>query len=155
AIVKCEGCDSLALDGDDSIAARVQASGARHDSRRVRSKRLSIDADGAVFVATVVATDAMRYVFCQGEERQLVIVDPLATAREEETHGGHLTAPMSGVVVAVMATVGQKVDKGATLMILDAMKMEHTIVAPAAGIIIAVNFRVGERVIEGADLVDV
>ena len=39
-------------------------------------------------------------------------------------------------------------------MILEAMKMEHTIVAPADGVVAAVNFRAGDRVTEGADLVD-
>jgi 3-methylcrotonyl-CoA carboxylase alpha subunit len=46
------------------------------------------------------------------------------------------------------------VDKGAPLVVLEAMKMEHTIVAPARGIVVAVNFAVGDRVTEGADLVD-
>jgi len=50
---------------------------------------------------------------------------------------------------------GDNVAKGAPLMILEAMKMEHTIVAPAAGVVAAVNFRPGDRVKEGADLVDI
>ncbi len=70
-------------------------------------------------------------------------------------HGGHLIAPMSGTVIAVMVKVGDRVAKGAPLVILEAMKMEHTIVAPAEGVVRAVNFRAGERVGEGADLVDV
>jgi len=49
---------------------------------------------------------------------------------------------------------GDRVDKGAPLVVLEAMKMEHTIVAPAPGIVVAVNCAVGERVSEGADLVD-
>jgi 3-methylcrotonyl-CoA carboxylase alpha subunit len=63
-------------------------------------------------------------------------------------------APMSGTVVAVMVKAGNKVAKGAPLVVLEAMKMEHTIVAPAAGVVTAVNFGVGDRVAEGADLVD-
>ena len=38
-------------------------------------------------------------------------------------------------------------------MILEAMKMEHTIAAPAAGTVSAVNYRQGEQVAEGADLI--
>ena len=64
-------------------------------------------------------------------------------------------APMSGTVVAVMVKAGDRVGKGAPLMILEAMKMEHTIAAPAAGVVAAVNFRAGDRVKEGADLVDI
>ena len=44
--------------------------------------------------------------------------------------------------------------RGAPLIVIEAMKMEHTIVAPADGIVASVNFGVGDRVAEGADLVD-
>ena len=92
--------------------------------------------------------------FYRGTHWQLTRVDPLAHAGEEETAAGHLAAPMSGTVVAVIVKAGDKVARGAPLMILEAMKMEHTIVAPADGVVTAVNFGVGDRVTEGADLVD-
>jgi 3-methylcrotonyl-CoA carboxylase alpha subunit len=63
-------------------------------------------------------------------------------------------APMSGAIVAVMVKAGDAVAAGAPLVVLEAMKMEHTIRAPAAGIVRRVNCAVGERVAEGADLVD-
>jgi 3-methylcrotonyl-CoA carboxylase alpha subunit len=85
----------------------------------------------------------------------LSVVDPLAHAGLEEAHGGHLMAPMSGTVVAVMVKAGDKVARGAPLMILEAMKMEHAIAAPAAGTVMAVNYRAGDRVSEGADLVEI
>jgi 3-methylcrotonyl-CoA carboxylase alpha subunit len=78
----------------------------------------------------------------------------MAHAGEEEAHGGHLMAPMSGTVVAVLVAPGDQVDKGAPLLILEAMKMEHTIAAPSAGVVTAVNYRAGDRVTEGADLVE-
>jgi 3-methylcrotonyl-CoA carboxylase alpha subunit len=61
---------------------------------------------------------------------------------------------MSGTVVAVLVKAGDDVAKDAPLVVLEAMKMEHTIAAPAAGRVVAVNFAVGDRVAEGADLVD-
>jgi 3-methylcrotonyl-CoA carboxylase alpha subunit len=94
-------------------------------------------------------------VFIDGDARRLVLVDPLAHAGDDEPHGGHLMAPMSGAVVAVMVEAGDRVAKGAPLLILEAMKMEHTIAAPADGVVAAVHFRVGDRVAEGADLVDI
>ncbi len=120
-----------------------------------RGGRLVIATPDAEFAATVVRHGEERHVFCHGEHRKLGIVDPLAHAGEEEAHGGHLRAPMSGTVVAVLVKAGDKVGKGAPLMILEAMKMEHTIAAPKAGIVAAVNFRAGDRVTEGADLVDI
>ena len=61
---------------------------------------------------------------------------------------------MSGTVVAVYVKPGDRVERGAPLIALEAMKMEHTIAAPAAGVVVAVNFSLGDRVSEGADLVD-
>ena len=61
---------------------------------------------------------------------------------------------MSGTVVAVHVSIGDRVARGAPLIVLEAMKMEHTIAAPAPGIVTAINFAVGDRVPEGADLVD-
>jgi 3-methylcrotonyl-CoA carboxylase alpha subunit len=86
--------------------------------------------------------------------RRLTWIDPLAEPTEDDAHAGHLMAPMSGTVVAVMVQPGEKVEKGATLIVLEAMKMEHTISAPIAGVVAAVHFAVGDRVAEGADVVD-
>jgi 3-methylcrotonyl-CoA carboxylase alpha subunit len=120
-----------------------------------RDGRLAIATAGAGILATVVRLGDERHVFCRGVHTKLALVDPLEHAGEEEAHGGHLTAPMSGTVVAVMVKAGDKVAKGAPLMILEAMKMEHTIAAPAAGTVLAVNYCAGDRVAEGADLVGV
>ena len=120
-----------------------------------RGDRLVIAVDGAEFVTTVVALGDERHVFIDGDARRLTLVDPLAHAGDDEPHGGHLMAPMSGAVVAVMVEAGDRVARGAPLLILEAMKMEHTITAPADGIVAAVHFRVGDRVAEGADLVDI
>jgi 3-methylcrotonyl-CoA carboxylase alpha subunit len=134
---------------DVALPARTVAVGYAHDD-----DRLHIVADGAAFAATVIADGDDRYVFAPGARCHLRFEDPLAHAAEDDEHGGHLTAPMSGAVVAVMVEVGATVTKGAALIVLEAMKMEHTIVAPADGIVAAVHFRVGDRVAEGADLVD-
>jgi 3-methylcrotonyl-CoA carboxylase alpha subunit len=114
-----------------------------------------IIADGAEFVATVVAHGDERHVWTGGTHTRLMLDDPFAHGAGDEGQGGHLTAPMSGTVVAVMVAPGDRVKKGAALMVLEAMKMEHTITAPAAGVVSAVHFRAGDRVSEGADLVDV
>src|SRR5512135_431673 len=120
-----------------------------------RDTRLVIEAAGQVFDAKVAANGDVRDVFVAGEHARLTRIDPLAHAGETDEHGGRLTAPMSGTVVAVFVKAGDEVDRGAPLVVLEAMKMEHTIAAPAKGRIVAVNFGVGDRVAEGADLVDV
>jgi len=116
--------------------------------------RLHIAAEGNTFAATVIASGEDRHVFVPGARRHLHYVDPLAHAAEADEHGGHLAAPMSGAVVAVMVKAGDTVTKGAPLIVLEAMKMEHTITATMDGVIRAVHFVVGDRVAEGADLVE-
>jgi 3-methylcrotonyl-CoA carboxylase alpha subunit len=123
-------------------------------TRREPDGRLLIEADGARHLASVVALGEDRHVYAPGTRARLRFVDPLAHAGEEEEHAGHLMAPMSGAIVAVMVKPGDRVEKGAPLCVLEAMKMEHTIVAPAPGVVTAVNCAVGDRVAEGADLVD-
>jgi len=111
--------------------------------------------DGVHTAAQVVPLQDERHVFCGGEEHRLRLVDPLAHADEDSRHQGHLTAPMSGAIVAVLVKPGDSVARGAPLLILEAMKMEHTIVAPTAGTVSAIHFREGDQVSEGADLIDV
>ena len=116
--------------------------------------RLYIGADDRTYAATVIADDDDRYIFAPQLRRHLRFVDPLAHAAEADEQHGHMAAPMSGAVVAVMVKAGDKVAKGAPLIVLEAMKMEHTIAAPMDGVVRAVHFAIGDRVAEGADLVD-
>jgi 3-methylcrotonyl-CoA carboxylase alpha subunit len=109
---------------------------------------------GGAWLVTVVRDAHTRHVFAPGVRVRLAYVDPWAHADADAEHGGHLTAPMSGTIVAVMVGIGERVNKGTPLVVLEAMKMEHAIVAPAAGRVAAVHFGVGDRVAEGADVVD-
>ena len=60
---------------------------------------------------------------------------------------------MPGKVIAISTTAGARVERGATLLVMEAMKMEHTIVAPVDGVVADVLFGVGDQVDEGAELV--
>jgi 3-methylcrotonyl-CoA carboxylase alpha subunit len=59
---------------------------------------------------------------------------------------------MPGKIVAVMVVAGEKVEAGAPLVVLEAMKMEHTIKAPADGTVVSMPFVVGDMVNEGVEL---
>ena len=146
-------------DGSVSLGGDVEARTVRADTRDgrlfVAAQRGGAPDVEASFAASVVRDGNVLHVFSPAARARLSRVDPLAHADDEAGHPGHLAAPMSGTVVAVMVKPGDSVEKGAPLVVLEAMKMEHTIAAPAAGVVVAVNYGVGDRVAEGADLVDV
>jgi 3-methylcrotonyl-CoA carboxylase alpha subunit len=68
-------------------------------------------------------------------------------------HEGHFRAPMPGTVLDVRVSEGQEVTGGAVLVVLEAMKMEHSLFAPWDGRVKTVSVKAGDRVEEGADLV--
>lgn len=67
---------------------------------------------------------------------------------------GRLTSPMPGTVVSVLVEAEKKVDEGTALLIIEAMKMEHTIYAPSQGLVKKIHFKQGDLVNEGVELVE-
>jgi 3-methylcrotonyl-CoA carboxylase alpha subunit len=107
--------------------------------------------DGVRSTARVVRRGDIVTVFDRGAEHLLTLIDPLAAAAGEAA-AGKLTAPMPGRISAVRVSPGERVARGHALIVVEAMKMEHTITAPAAGVVGAVHYRVGDLVEEGAEL---
>ncbi len=87
-------------------------------------------------------------------EYELRLDDPRTQEFAASAASGGLTTPLPGVVVAVPVSVGQQVAAGDALMVIEAMKMEHTIAAPYAGTVISIHFARGERVPEGRALLE-
>ena len=104
--------------------------------------------------ATVVALGEQLHVFVQGRHALLNLIDPLAHAGEEQQADGGLAAPMPGKIIALLAEVGAEVEKGMPLLVMEAMKMEHTLCAPAAGQVRAYLCQAGELVKDGVELID-
>jgi 3-methylcrotonyl-CoA carboxylase alpha subunit len=105
--------------------------------------------------ATVVAHGDRRHVFLAGHVFVLTLVDLLGVGgAEHDEEGAGLLAPMPGKVIALLARPGGAVEKGAPLLVLEAMKMEHTITAPRAGTVKGFRYAAGDQVAEGAELVD-
>lgn len=112
------------------------------------------DIDGAHVSATVVRHATQLDVFVNGVHHAFEVVDPRNIVSENAHQGGGLRSPMPGRVVSVLVKPGDKVAKGAALLVLEAMKMEHTIVAPSAGKVVAIHYAAGEQVAEGAQLAE-
>ena len=115
---------------------------------------LRVELDGRRMDASCIVAGERRHVFLNGRAWPLARVDPLQFNAEGGGAEGGLLAPMPGTVIALLAQPGTRVAKGTPLLILEAMKMEHTVAAPAAGTINGFRFGVGDQVGDGAELVD-
>ncbi|MFL6570888.1 MAG: acetyl-CoA carboxylase biotin carboxyl carrier protein subunit, partial [Burkholderiales bacterium] len=113
---------------------------------------LSIRLDGRMYRARALRDGYDWHVFAGGDYRRLTLRLGLP-GEDAEGRSGSLAAPMPGRVVQVMSRPGETVKKGQPLLILEAMKMEHTITAPADGVVKEIHFAAGEQVLEGAELV--
>jgi 3-methylcrotonyl-CoA carboxylase alpha subunit len=114
--------------------------------------RLRVTLNGRRFDATVVRRGQSLTIFLDGMTLSLELADPLAAAEAIETPSGRLTAPMPGRIVQLDVVAGAKVKRGDRLLVLEAMKMEHSILAPADGIVESLDFAVGDLVEEGVAL---
>jgi len=117
-------------------------------------RKLTVQVGDASVAGSVVRLGNRFEVFLPGKHHTLQLYDPLLQVLELEAHAGELAAPMPGKIVAILVEAGERVEKGATLLILEAMKMEHTIRAPARGRVGRIHHRIGEQVAEGAELID-
>ncbi|MBK4738297.1 acetyl/propionyl/methylcrotonyl-CoA carboxylase subunit alpha [Noviherbaspirillum pedocola] len=118
----------------------------------MRGQEVAIRLGHAAVHGTVVRDGEVFHVWWQGSHWTLPWHDPMAHAGEAEGEGGRLTAPMPGKIIALLVEPGAKVERGAPLLVMEAMKMEHTISAPADGTVEALLYRVGDQVAEGAQL---
>ncbi|WP_412973051.1 acetyl/propionyl/methylcrotonyl-CoA carboxylase subunit alpha [Glaciecola sp. MF2-115] len=83
------------------------------------------------------------------------VVQPDLGETGEDDHANSVTAPMNGTVVALLVKAGEKVKKGQQLIIVEAMKMEHSIKAPYDGIVAECYFSTGDLVSGGVALIDI
>lgn len=104
------------------------------------------------FRIKVIQSGSTWLVFWNGKVWHLNLHDPVHEIDDQGVHGGGLTAPMAGTVLDVMVKVGDQVKAGDALMIMVAMKMEHTIAAPKDRIVQEIYFQVGDQVKDGDTL---
>ena len=96
------------------------------------------------------------HVFYDGATHTLELYDAWTHKRDAKSDdGAGLTAPMPGNIISITVQVGDTVKQGQPLLVMEAMKMEHTIMAPADGKVDEVFYAVGDQVAEGVALIGV
>ncbi|ATJ82405.1 acetyl-CoA carboxylase biotin carboxylase subunit [Halomonas beimenensis] len=164
-------CDPAHAQDEDDSEAVVVVEG----RRETEGSPWQLTLGGETFAATLepLEGDAVA-VTLNGHRRRLqarrdgnvvVLVDPQRETRlfwrriDAIDHGHHeaestLTAPMHGTVVALLVEAGARVEKGMPLMVMEAMKMEHTMTAPADGHVESFHFAAGDTVGQGDVLLE-
>jgi len=109
--------------------------------------------DGHIVGATVVQ-DALRLVvITDGKQVDLNLVRKDYDNSDEDGGEGVTVAPMPGKIIQVNVSAGDKVTNGDSLVVMEAMKMEHTLSATIDGIVAEVYFEVGDQVDDGTVLI--
>jgi len=89
------------------------------------------------------------HVFTVHGSTHIRLHDLLAHADGTESEGGGLVAPMPGKILSFAVQTGDSVRKGQLLAVMEAMKMEHTLIAPADGVVQELLYAAGDQVMEG------
>ena len=122
-------------------------------SRDEQPGRIIVELDGVTSFAHVVRSDDKWWIHFQGRIYVTNMHEP--GSKNSSLSEGSLSAPMPGTILDVLVKSGQRVRQGQTLLVMEAMKIEHRIQAPKAGEVIAVHFETGDRVDMGANLVEI
>lgn len=136
-----DGTRRLQVDGS-AWAFTTTANGDAHE----------VQLDGHRQRVTALARAGVVHVFTDAGQAAVSLRDPLAREAHPAAFTGRLTAPMPGRVSAFLVKAGDAVKAGQALAVMEAMKMEHTIVSPKAGTVEALLFAAGDQVGEGAEL---
>ncbi|KQM54068.1 3-methylcrotonyl-CoA carboxylase [Pseudomonas sp. Leaf15] len=124
------------------------------DVAQLRGEHLLIEHHGVRRAHLAVRSEGILYLRWDGQMQAVSLYDPIAAVEANQAHQGGLTAPMNGSIVRVPVEVGQHVEAGTQLVVLEAMKMEHSIRAPHAGVVKGLFCQEGEMVAEGSALVE-
>jgi 3-methylcrotonyl-CoA carboxylase alpha subunit len=120
----------------------------------LNGNELFADIDGYRQRVVVVPHDGMFTLFSQSGAMQFSLAQPDLGEDDGQSAAGAFTAPMHGVVIKLLAEAGAAVEKDQPLLIMEAMKMEHTICAPFDGTVAEFYFQAGEQVSGGEELLD-
>ncbi|MCB1743987.1 MAG: biotin/lipoyl-binding protein, partial [Gammaproteobacteria bacterium] len=154
----------LELDGEQHLAIIEGTAGQRRiilddvsltaDGHRSADHTLSLNRAGLTHLVKVREAGDRLYLLADGEEAVVTVLERARRSAAGDALEDRLIAPMPGKIVSVMVKAGDAVRKGQALLVLEAMKMEHTINAPQNGTVLDVRFGPGEQVTDGDLLIE-
>ena len=129
---------------------RVRITGREHEVQLLQwdAHQVRLSCDGIMEAASFVREGSQLWLSYRGQPYQVRDTTRAASARSQAPPGsdGKLRATMNGRVVALLVSVGQRVEAGQPMLTLEAMKMEHIHAAPRAGVVKALHVTIGDQV---------
>ncbi|HEY3582293.1 MAG TPA: biotin/lipoyl-containing protein [Pyrinomonadaceae bacterium] len=134
-------------------------------SLKLEGERVSAEIDGRHYDLVAREIEPGFYLFFLGDkvrefrvDENVNIIDPKRLRSGQNSSGHHhgtaqIVAPMPGKVVRVQVEAGATVEKGAGVIVVEAMKMQNEMKAPRAGVVVTLNVQPGDTVNAGDVLV--
>lgn len=120
------------------------------------SAKLQVKLDSMLLSATTIIDGQYIHVYENGNEYIFDTIEPgLYGESQQESYLGDLNAPMPGKIISIDVNVGDAVKSGDSLLVMEAMKMEHTIHAPFDGTVEEIFFNIGDQVQDGTELISI
>jgi 3-methylcrotonyl-CoA carboxylase alpha subunit len=146
--------DAVLWYGRDELKLEFSGTEAKLQFAPGKDARLEVDLGGLTEAVAARWSGRNLHLTTPRGEFDLHWVDPFASQSDELAGANRIAAPMPGTVTRVLAQPGTDLPRGAPLLVLEAMKMEHTLRAPGDGRLKAFKCAVGDFVQEGTELAD-
>ena len=108
---------------------------------------LLLTVDGRTTTVLAAVDGATTWLHVDGTTRSVTELPPLRRGSAASAHDGDVRSPMPGAVLAVRVALGDEVEEGEVLLVVEAMKMEHALAAPFAGTVADLAVRTGDQVV--------
>lgn len=121
---------------------------------RIAEGAYRVELNGRASIVYVAAVDGRRQAWWNGQRFDEDTAIPKARSHTRRAANETLAAPMPATVIKVLVAVGDRIAKGQTAVVLEAMKMEWPVKATDEAVVARINCRAGELVQAGAALVE-
>ena len=147
---------TLQNDEDEKFVNKIQLNDEEYDLPKtefsIQSNTIKISQGGQIIIANVVKDKDTWWVNING--RTLTYTSGEGRRSSAKITQGSLQAPMPGTILDIQVSVGQSIEIGQNLLIMEAMKMEHKITAPFNGTVKQINCKIEQKVERGFILIE-
>lgn len=126
------------------------------EAKKLTDGKIEFLLNGEIYKALVTKDGDYRLVFHEGHSFKVRKSESSSLMSDDQgIMGDKVIAPMPGVIIQYLVNEGEEVKANQKVVIIEAMKMQNTLVSPYDGIVSKVLFKAGDQVDEGAELIKI